>query len=588
MYIGLQTHRPGVRVSDESSSGFQRQGEPPRVVTDPGLSVHRAPPAAVPAPTADGLNSSATRYLSAGAYLDANFREETLVSVLDQDNTAVAPSYSINIVPILKHCLAAAQQQRFADRMVAGVVLVCLAISFRQFVFAAATVYGVLSGLRAMAGITTRRLGSALLYALLALILLSIAVISADSALGQTEFADSGAISSGFGRLVLTLLLAVAGAAAVLTWHQVTIHRTLLENFTEGNFRPGYAPLAPRKYIRRLDYLSNAQHGNVTIYGQARRQNPFLGCGPVKEAWSLALPLTPDPDQDRTPVPLSVGGLYKSMRVALVTLANPQDGEEQRIKGLSLQQRIFVSGLLPRGHTLIDEHRHPRLDISQAEMNALSNDERSRSTQLLTVRVNGWDGELDVTVLLYFSVRGNMLYIEFTACSLAPIAAKYHEIDTLEEMGQSVYLRAGLVSLLSAPSALLRCPLDVVHPMIAGVQRNLDVRGQLQRIASQVSFDYGATSSVRELGADQDASNLFHQYDSERYIKIVNRRVIDAIAEVLEEHGYSNEDFVRRANYYIDRSTNIHDSNNIALAMGTNARADNRSQQPPPTTGAGK
>ncbi len=58
----------------------------------------------------------------------------------DQENTAVAPSYSINIVPILEHCLAAAQLQRFVDRMVAGVVLVCLLVSFRQFIFLAAVV----------------------------------------------------------------------------------------------------------------------------------------------------------------------------------------------------------------------------------------------------------------------------------------------------------------------------------------------------------------------------------------------------------------------------------------------------------------
>src|SRR5687767_13563690 len=75
-YIELQRTDPGVQVSDESTSEYQRRGEPPRVVTDPGVSVHRAP-AAAPAHT-DGLNSSATRYLSAGAYLDPKFRDQAL------------------------------------------------------------------------------------------------------------------------------------------------------------------------------------------------------------------------------------------------------------------------------------------------------------------------------------------------------------------------------------------------------------------------------------------------------------------------------------------------------------------------------
>jgi hypothetical protein len=171
-----------------------------------------------------------------------------------------------------------------------------------------------------------------------------------------------------------------------------------------------------------------------------------------------------------------------------------------------------------------------------------------------------------------------MLYTEFTACSLAPISADYHQIDTLELMGSSVYQRAVLSGIISAPNALIRCPMAVVNPAIQAIRRSLDVRGQLQRIASQLSFDYGATTSVRELGADSDTKNLFHRYDSDRYIKIVNRRVIEAISEVLEAHGYSNADFVQRTSVYIDQSMNISGNRgDVVVASGTSSRAEHRS-----------
>jgi hypothetical protein len=113
----------------------------------------------------------------------------------------------------------------------------------------------------------------------------------------------------------------------------------------------------------------------------------------------------------------------------------------------------------------------------------------------------------------------------------------------------------------------------VLAPAVETMNRSLDLRGQLQRITNQLAFDYGAVTSVRELGAGEHG-NLFHRYDSERYAKIVNRRVIEAITEVLAAHGYSNDDFVQRTSVYIDNRMNIRGNNNsVALAHGRNAKA---------------
>jgi hypothetical protein len=554
----------------------EREQAPPRAPgpgARPRPPQQRAPVRSQRQEAGQTANPSATRYLSAGAYLDPSFRDEVIESVLDQEHTAVAPSYSIDIVPVLKHCLASARRQNMTELMVAGVVLLCVVASFRESLTLFCIVYGFICAGHVLVGFDRRDFVSMAMYGVLALVLGGIAAGTVQSIVQNTDYADVDTITDGLGRLVITLLVALAGAAAVLAWHEVSTHQLLLDEFTPEKFRPDAAPPAPSRHRERLAYLAQAQHGNVTIYGQRSRNNPFLGCGKVSEAWSLALPLVADPRQAGDPEPLDVDGLYRDMRKALISLADPRQPEDQRIKGLSLQQRIFVSGLLPPGHSLLDERRQPRLDISQDDVDRLSQDERSRSAQLLTVRINGWDGELDVTVLLYFSVRGNMLYTEFTACSLPPVRPDYHRIDTMESMGSSVYLRAIVSGVMGAPNALIACPMAVLAPAVETMNRSLDLRGQLQRITNQLAFDYGAVTSVRELGAGEHG-NLFHRYDSERYAKIVNRRVIEAITEVLAAHGYSNDDFVQRTSVYIDNRMNIRGNNNsVALAHGRNAKA---------------
>jgi hypothetical protein len=258
------------------------------------------------------------------------------------------------------------------------------------------------------------------------------------------------------------------------------------------------------QYRERLAYLSTAQHGNVTIYARSAQHRPFIGCGELVTNLSVAVPLIPIADEDaarrRSEAPLNPAALYRRMRQALVTLDDPQVPPDERLEGLSLQNRIFVHGLLRPGHPLIDEAKQPRSRITADELQALAADERNRATHYLTARISGWQGELDVTVFMYFSIRGRMLYFEFLGASLQPINSVYHAIDTFPQITGAVTLRAVLSALLETPHVLATAPVNLARPLIDSLRRQLDLRTQLQRIATRVAFDFGADGSVRELG----------------------------------------------------------------------------------------
>jgi hypothetical protein len=68
--------------------------------------------------------SETTRYLSAAAYLDKRFADEVIFRVLQEEHRAVAPSYGVDLVPVLLHCLAARRRRLLRDSVLTGLILV--------------------------------------------------------------------------------------------------------------------------------------------------------------------------------------------------------------------------------------------------------------------------------------------------------------------------------------------------------------------------------------------------------------------------------------------------------------------------------
>lgn len=71
-------------------------------------------------------------------------------------------------------------------------------------------------------------------------------------------------------------------------------------------------------------------------------------------------------------------------------------------------------------------------------------------------------------------------------------------------------------------------------------------RNALPRRAGELVPDrYGAAQSIRELAADTEAHTYFQDADTERYVNIMDRALIRAVGQFLEERGYSVVEFTR-------------------------------------------
>jgi hypothetical protein len=71
-----------------------------------------------------------TRYLCAAAYLDKRFADEVVLYVLQEEYRAVAPSYGVDIVPVICHCLAARRRRLLHDSILTSLVLGMLPLLF--------------------------------------------------------------------------------------------------------------------------------------------------------------------------------------------------------------------------------------------------------------------------------------------------------------------------------------------------------------------------------------------------------------------------------------------------------------------------
>lgn len=146
-------------------------------------------------------------------------------------------------------------------------------------------------------------------------------------------------------------------------------------------------------------------------------------------------------------------------------------------------------------------------------------------------RVESWSRGLVVTGYLHIGVERRMLYLEWHGFALPPISSAYRLVDDLPERPEMRSLWQALGDLALLPATLPQRMSDVVR----GIQE-----GSVTRTAGWSSPEgaaqvYGSGISVRELGGGFQLNTFLQEVDCERYLKILEARVLDAVQVFLEE-----------------------------------------------------
>lgn len=325
--------------------------------------------------------------------------------------------------------------------------------------------------------------------------------------------------------------LAAWATAAAFAWQGYRA----VARLRHGAYDPAAEPPSITQY-EQAAAIRNAQEGNVSVYSGF---SPFVGSGFRLGGWSFALDLTKKPENGaagRVAV-FPLGDLYEAI-----------EGELSDLPGVRIERRLFVDGRDVRqdGRFGVGAVSRPRTHVPDALLERIREEPETTVRYLTCVRVVDWQGDLVVSGFVRLTRVARTLYTEVTYTLLPAVKESLRGVDALTPDRRT----ATIVELLakSLATAVVRLPLSPMF-VLGHVQDRLarrSRRNQLRReIAQAPNYDYGAGTSVREL-ASEGYRRYFQLLDKEMYLKVVERRLLDAIVDFLDAHGVDTSEMKRR------------------------------------------
>jgi hypothetical protein len=530
-----------------------------------------------PAAGADATNA-ATRYLCVGAHLDQSFNDQVLSELFGQTHRAVAPSYGFDVGLVLAHCLAARRRRHGRDLLLAAAGLTACLLG---------PLHTVLLGLFWSA--VGRRVDAfwhrsdeswesppakdwiprvavplAVGWLVVVILLLSKAMPVLD-AVRRALFV--GALAGVTGWLVLY----------AVTFGELARRRLLFRDLRQEQFhqRPSRDVRMARRLRERLDTITWGQLGNVTVYNS---YDPFVGAGRRLRGWNFTTSLVAAPNREAVES-FSVAELVDHVRARVNELRAPDDSpaagapmSDSQIPGLIVSDQIFVHGLeIEQDKRFLSKPGvSPRTLLSSDEVKYIACAPQGAARHYCSVQVRSWGGEIVTFTLFHFSAAGGKLHFECVRRVLPPIKEEYHLVDTTRARPTlTEWVR------LMAEAAVQTVPTFTGAPFRLAKDIYFDLWSD--RLPKGTSIDYAARFAVRQAAADVRFHKYFQYVDNEKHLKFIERTVLSAICEFLDNHGIDTTEFKKHQTNLLNMGI-IHLGDNLtigAVALGAQANAVN-------------
>lgn len=523
-----------------------------------------------------GPMQSLTRYLCAAAYLDKDFCDAVLKEYVYERHRAIVPSDGYDLEPVIRHARRARLLRIGRDALICFLWLALLIFAtpfaVAYFLVVAATTY--------LRRANRRKIAVRVILVAVPLLLVLFVMVtlfpSEDGTVGSSDAPEVGALVPALVTVAASGLLTLYVLfTAIAVGHLGLVFRLLARDLAPGAHGPGPAAGGER-FEQALRRVRASQSGNVTLYAG---DNPFLGTGhwkaPDARLWSIVLeldrkgggehgagtrPVDPWVMHER------VRARLNEMRDETARTGKPPLPENERISGLVLRWHVAAPGECVQrtrpigpgdgrpysGHPLIDPTAWIPFSVAtDAAVEALVRHPQAgiRAFQRVTVAgpgqiVRGPDGsvlapaeEQDavLTAFVHLAVEGRMLYGQFTATVLPPVRPLYKIVDVLPAWRLPTLLskavryggRATFTASSLAPSRLVRELWRMVRAALSADFADDPARGLVH--------DYGSRLSVRELAADTAFSDFFQELDLDKYDRLIERRVNEAVLDYLAD-----------------------------------------------------
>jgi hypothetical protein len=568
-----------------------------------------------------GPLSAITRCLSGAAYTVPGFADRVITKLLLDGHRAVSPAVDYDLEPVIRHSF---QARRLWLAQHAAVTMILLA----AFVFVGrpavglvllAVVLAVVGGMirgdlpgnwKAWLGISVVVLvvflfGGPVLGALLAA--LDQAGGSGSAEYGSGEYGAETPVPeterSAWTQLTLAGLVAAAVLIATVAVRFVML-RTLSIELRPGHSDHGATVASPR-IEDRIARLSIAQRGNILLHSG---YNPFLGAGGVLGAWSMAMELKPEEDEDgnrpRRAVEVDPVELNRYVKQRLAALRSTDLREAERMSGLTLRDQIVSAGVGGQGWPLVDTDalvpyshatpqamesviRHPQASVRhflRATVGANVTPVQSGDGRLL---IPGEHHGISVSTFIHLAVEGGMLYVETVSTVLGPLTGRYRRIDDYPVNSTRVTGRALLESCRDFGENVVLAPFRLVLSL---ARMHALYRATRDTEAGETDgiTDFGARFDLRHDTSARRPVTYLQRLDAEKYSKLIERRISEAVIGYLRAQGIDTSEYESRMNVYNNSGVFISGDNYGAAAAGAESAATVQRDDKADRGGSGK
>ncbi|MFC4857699.1 hypothetical protein [Actinophytocola glycyrrhizae] len=523
-----------------------------------------------------------TRYLCAAAHLDPAFGDGAIREFLVEPTRPVSASPGVDAAAVLAEAVAARTRRKLRDL---AVVLLLAGLVFLVAIdlLVVWTVLAVLLSLPAIVAAAKKHSSSTVTaYLLTAVVVVALLLYAGPQVIAElTDSTDrtgeSGSDTSVVGAvLVVVLLLTVLAADRFVVWrhlatrfwpNRLTRVEPWLRDRPVFQFSPDRRLTGLRRYAEpRPTVAGPAGHGAPVPLVVYRGFVPFVGAGDPEDPWSIAVPLENLPD---TPVTgeLTTAALYAGINEEITSLRGARTlSPGRRLGELGIGEQVIVSA-----DELIDHLAEPAAAdfltepgvapftmLRRERADAIRDDPLEWARYYQCYQIETWDRDLVVTVFVHVAVGEGALYVEWTPCVLRPIRKKYRRIDAMSRSPLRPAARA-LLDLLALPASV---PGRLVHL--------LSFLRPLSRDQGVVDPGmYGSATSLREMAADRDVHNYFQLADVDRYVKMLEGRLIRAVSRMMRTAGYSPASFDAQAAAVVNNNVQIAGSVGGSVVVGS-------------------
>ena len=546
------------------------------------LPAARAPGDGTPRAHVPEARDDTTRYLCAAVHMDEDYADRAIREFLLEGTRPVPASPGVDAAAVLGEAVAARTRRKLRDiplfLLMAGFVALAPTIWWLAWIL-----YGALvSVASATTAVKRRSRVRSAVYIVGGLLVIGVVTYFAPQMLdwlgGSSSAEEEESISAGV--MVGAIMLVVAMLAVVLA-DRFAVWRHLDERFWPN--RPTVSPWLRDRPVfqfssrRQLGQLGRHVDPRPTMAAARtsgmpvplvvyRNFVPFVGAGVPEKPWSIAVPLEDLPDAEPT-AELTTESLYNGIRAELESLrAASVLAPGRRLDELSLGEVVIVSS-----DELVDHLADPTASdflqapgvapftmIRRERAEAIKADPLEWARYYQRYQVETWDRDLVVTVFVHVAVGQGALYVEWTPCVLRPIRKKYRDID---KMRRSVLRAVGraLVDLMVLPVTLPG----------RSVRTFSFLRALPRERGLVVPEMYGASESLRELAADTEVHNYFQLADVDRYLKMMESRLVLAVSRMMHAAGYSPASFDKQAAAVVNNNVKISGSVSGDVVVGS-------------------